>query len=242
MSTRQQPRSFTYRIPLDDRQARRKVNRLDSLHDGYHIHKIHTNNVPNGKAIRHWGAVFYKSIETRDFETDEMQGGTIPGLHKYRYSLEWEPTPETELLEMRNANGGGTKIKGEQHIGTSDPRLPDYAPVDTVVPWTPTEIEAMFDGEPVPNKVDYSYDPPEIEASEARDKYHELIRWAARDGMDECERLLAEQVEACDHDHVVTTGRDYGDVAYCEDCGRGWERPEFQYDEDAGNLTVVGEV
>jgi hypothetical protein len=240
MNQRQKPRSYTYRIPMDDRRAIRRVRRLELLDTGYWINEIHSDQVPNGKAVRHWAVRFFKSTEHRDFETDEMVGGTIPGFHKYRYSLEWEPTPETELLEMRNANGGGTKIRGEKMVGTSDPRLPDYAPISTTVPWTPTEIKAMFNGDPVPDRVNYSHEPPELDANTARQKYRELIRQAADDGMKECRESLAEHIKNCDHRHVVETGHSYGDVAFCEDCGRGWDGLDFEHEQEAGNLTVVG--
>ena len=235
---RQKPRSYTYRIPMDDKKAMRKVRRLEILDSGYWITEIPDRDVPNRNAVKNWSVKFYESKEHRDFETDEIVGGTIPGLHKYRYSLEWERTPETELLEMKNANGGGTKIKGEKFIGTHDPRLPDYAPVSTTVPWTPTEIKAMFNGERVPNKADYTRDPPMMDADMARAEYRRLIEAAADAGMEECEALLAEHVENCDHDHVLKTSKTYGDVAFCEDCGRGWDSHDFEYEQD--DLTVVG--
>jgi len=238
MNQRQKPRSYTYRIPLNDKKAMRKVRRLEILDSGYWIAEIPDRDVPNVNAVKNWAVKFYESKEHRDFETDKMVGGTIPGLHKYRYSLEWRPTPETELLEMKNASNGGTKIRGEKFVGTHDPRLPDYAPVSTTVPWTPTEIEAMFDGEPVPNKADYTHDHPTMDADMARAEYRRLIETAAEIGLEECERLLAEHVENCDHDHVLTTDRSYGDAAFCEDCGRGWDRHDFDYEKD--DVTVVG--
>lgn len=238
--TRRNPRSYTYRVPMDDSRAMRKINRLQSLNDDYHVAKVSRKRVPNGKAVRHWGFVFYESRERFDYDRNEMVGGPIPGFHNYRYSLEWERTPETELLEMRNANGGGTKIVGEKYIGTSDPRLPDYVPVDTVVPWTPTEIKAMFDGKKVPNRVDYSHDPPEMEPEDARRRYRRIIDQAADDGLEQCRELLAEQERACPHDHVVETGEEYGVAAYCEDCGRDWDGFDYEREQADGTLTVVG--
>jgi hypothetical protein len=81
-----------------------------------------------------------------------------------------------------------------------------------------------------------------IDAETARQKYRDLIRQAADDGLDECRRLLAEKVDNCDHDHVVTTGRDFGEVAFCEDCGQDWDSHDFEYATDEGDLTVVGSV
>lgn len=241
--SRRTPRSYTYRIPLDDRKALRKINVLESLHDDYWIHQLDkSRHVPTHGSGRHFGYVFYESKEHFDYERNEMVGGTIPGLHEYRYSLEWRPFPEDSLLEMRNGNSGGTRIRGERHVGFSDPRLSDYVPIDTAVPWTPTEIEAMFDGEPVPDKINWSYDYPEIPASEARDLLGAELRKAEKAGIEEVYAALEEYVDNCDHGHVVTTGREYGDVAYCEDCGRGWDGPEFEYDRDNGDLRVVGSV
>lgn len=232
------PRTFTYRIPLDDSKANRKIHMLDVLHDDYWITELHKNKVPNGRAVKNWDCVFYQSKEHRDFDTDKMVGGTLPGLAEYRYSLEWEPSPETELLEIRHANGGGTKIRGTKFVGTDDPRLPDYAPVDTTVPWTVGEVKAMFDGEPVPDKLNYTNDAPEIPAAEAREQYREEIEWAARDGLRECEKKLHEYVENCDHDHAIETIRG----GFCEDCGRDWDGHDFRIAKDRDRLTVVGAV
>ena len=100
----------------------------------------------------------------------------------------------------------------------------------------------MFDGEPVPNKLHYTYDAPEIDARTARGYLDDELHVATRTGIERAYEALEEYIENCDHDHVVTTGRKLGDVAYCEDCGRGWEGPEFDYDRDHGNLNVVGSV
>lgn len=236
-------REYTYRIDIDDSRAMRKIHRLQALDSGYHIYEIPDRDVPNKNAAHNWGFKYYKSKEMRDFETGNITGGTIPGLGKYRYSLEWEATPDTNRLEMRHANGGGTKIKGRQHLGTSDPRLPNDVPVDTVVPWTPGEIKDMFDGEPVPNRVDYSHDPPDMTAGDAQEKYRDLIRQAMRDGLKRCKQELQEYVENCDHDHVVTTEKAYQPEAYCEDCGREWiHADELEACEQNGELTIVGEV
>jgi hypothetical protein len=241
--SRPKPRTYTYRIPIDDRKALRKINVLDSLHDDYWIDQIDKRrNVPTYGSGRHFGFIFYQSQEHFDYDRNEMVGGTIPGLHKYRYSLEWEPFPEDSLLEIRNANGGGTRIRGERFVGFSDPRLSDYVPIDTAVPWTPTEIQAMFDGESVPDKIHYTYDHPEISASEARDLLQGELHKAERAGIEEVYAALEEYVDNCDHNHVVTTGRKHANVAYCEDCGRDWEGPEFEYDRDHDELTVVGSV
>jgi hypothetical protein len=236
---RKKPRSYTYRVPLDDKKALRKIHRLQAI-GGWIINKIHKNNVPNGKAVRHWDVIFYESTEYRDLETDELIGGTIPGLGNYQYSFDWEPTPETEMLEMRNANQGGTRIKGEQFVGTSDPRLSDYVPVDTVVPWTPTEIKAMFDGESVPDKLNYRRNPPELNAKEALEKYHLEIQAAIREGIEEQDRRLIEYVENCDHSHVVDLQDDH-DAGYCEDCGHVWhDNEEMQAAVENGEASIVG--
>jgi hypothetical protein len=238
-TNRRTARTYRYRVDLDDRKALRKINVLDSLNSDYWIGKIHKSNVPTAGSGRHWGYIFYESKEHFDHERNEMVGGTIPGLHKYRYSLDWVPFPNDSLLEMRNANGGGTRIKGERRVGFSDPRLSDYVPIDTAVPWTPTEIEAMFDGEPVPDKMNYTYDHPEIEADEARELLREELRTAERIGVEEVYAALEEYVDNCDHDHVIETG-DRQIAGWCEDCGRDWEQPEFEYDQENGNLQVVG--
>jgi hypothetical protein len=241
MIDRPPARTFTYRIDLDDRRAIRKIHRLDSLVDDYWITKLPKQRVPTFGSGRHWGFIFYQSTEHWDYDRNEMVGGTIPGLHKYRYSLEWEPCPADSLLEMRNATGGGTKIRGEQYVGYEDPRLPDYVPINTVVPWTPTEIEAMFDGEPVPDKVNYTYDMPEIAADTARDLFQGEIRAARRDGMAKVKEALNEYIENCDHKHAIDVQDSVSVAGYCEDCGYEWiDSAEMQYDLEQSNLSVVG--
>lgn len=241
--TQRKPRSYSYRIPIDDRKALRKINVLDSLHDDYWIDQLNKRReVPTAGSGRHFGYIFYKSQEHFDYERNEMVGGTIPGLHKHRYSLEWRPFPEDSLLEMRNGNSGGTKIRGEQHVGFSDPRLSDYVPIDTTVPWTPTEIKSIFDGESVPDKLNYTHNHPEIPANEARDLLRDELQAAKKDGIETVYEALREYENNCDHDHVLETDRKYGDAAFCEDCGRGWDKAEFEYEMEKENLRVIGSI
>ena len=250
-------RTYTYRIDLDDRKAFRKINVLESLDADYWITKLHKSKVPTHGNGRHFGYVFYQSKEHWDYERNEMVGGTIPGLGKYRYSLEWETCPlgpHGSGLEMRNANGGGTKIRGESFVGIDDPRIPNYIPVDFVVPWTPTEIKAIAAGESVANKTDYRYTEPlpqgtyvtrrpdDLDAEHGPKAFAEELRDAEIDGIEKAERAVEEFVDKCPHDHTVTTGRENNEVAFCEDCQRGWDGPEFEYDQEQGNLTVVGSV
>jgi hypothetical protein len=206
------------------------------------IRELKDSEVPNSRAVRHWSCVFYESTETRGDQLDQTEGGVIPGLHEYRYSLDWEPTPESELIEMRHANGGGTRLKGEYHVGTSDPRLSDYVPIDMTVGWTPGEIKKMYDGEDVPNKVDYSHDPPMMEASEARDKFRRLVQnYAHEVGFEKLREALHEHMENCDHDHVVKDEAKYRPEGYCEDCGKEWVEPQTLNESiEAGEATVVG--
>lgn len=240
MLDRESKSSYTYRVPWDDNRSMRKIHRLQVLDSGYDIRKIPDREIPNVNAVKNWAVTFYESKEMRDFETDELTGGTIPGLHEYRYSLDWEPIPETELIEMRHANGGGTRLKGEYHIGFSDPRLSDYAPVDFTVRWTPGEIKAMYDGEDVPNKLDYHHDPPMIDASEAVDRFRGLIQDHAREvGAKKLQDALHEYEENCNHDHAIEDESSIRDRStfYCEDCGRSWEDRVMMENDEA---TVVG--
>lgn len=233
--------TYTYRIPLDDTAAMLRLRRFMRKSE-YFITELSNRDVPNSRAKKNWACVFYQSKETRGDQIDKLEGGTIPGLEEYRHSLKWKPTPETELLEMRHANGGGTKIRGEQFLGTHDPRLPDYVPVNTTVPWTPGEIRDMFNGEPVPDKTKKRKDPPEIEAQAAINRYHGMIETAKRDGFKEVKQKLREFEKECDHDHVVTTDSSF-QVAYCEDCGIEWEdKRELDAVVEAGEATVVGNI
>jgi hypothetical protein len=137
---------------------------------------------------------------------------------------------------MKRHSRGGTKIKGEQFLGTHDPRLPNYVPVETTVPWTVREIKAMFNGEEVPNKADYTNDPPMIDASTARSMYRSLIHDAMNDGFEKVRENLREFEDNCDHSHTLEDPSDYGDVGYCEDCGRSWQ----DRDEMEATATIVG--
>lgn len=235
---RRKPRTYTYRVSLDDRKALRKINVLDSLNSDYWITELSRRDLPAAGNGRHFGYVFYQSQEHFDYDQNKMVGGTIPGLEDYRYSVEWKPCPIDSGLEMKNGNSGGTKIKGETFLGTHDPRLSDYVPIEVTVPWTPTEIIGMYNGEPVPDRLNYSHEPPEIDAETALDQLREEMHWAEQDGFEEMQEALYEYEENCDHDHVLETGHEYGDVAACEDCGRGWEHHDFEAEKS--NLTVVG--
>jgi len=236
---RKQTRSYTYRVPLDDSRAMRKIHRLKALDSGYDIVELSDREVPNANAVKNWAVKFYQSHERRDYQTKQITGGTIPGFHEYRHSLKWKPTPETENLEMRNANNGGTKIRGHQFVGTHDPRLPDNVPIDTVVPWTPTEIRAMFDGEEVPDRVNYGHNPPMIDAETAIQQYLMEIQAAERESFEELQGKLYEYEENCDHDHAIKDGSEFGDIGYCEDCGRSWNSVK---DMNADDATIVGSV
>lgn len=226
------PRTYTYRIPLDDTAAMLRLRRFERKEE-YFITEHSDRDVPNVNAVKNWGCVFYRSKETRGDYPDEFEGGAIPEMGEYRHSLDWEPTPETELLEMKRSSDGGTKIRGEQFMGTSDTRLPDYVPVETTVPWTPGEIEAMFNGEDVPNKADYHHDPPMMDAELARAEYRRLIEMEMRDGFEEMKERLYEAEEECDHDHAIETKRG----GYCEDCGREWHD---ERDMEVDEATIVG--
>jgi hypothetical protein len=221
------PRSYCYRIPLDDTAALLRLRRFERKSE-YFIHELSNSEVPNVNAAKNWACVFYRSKETRGNYLDEFEGGAIPGLEEYRHSLDWKPTPETELLEMKRHHKGGTQIRGQQFLGTHDPRISDYVKVETTVPWTPSEIEAMFDGKPVPDRENYTHKPPEISSKEARRRYRRLIEVAMQDSFEEAREALWEYEQQCNHDHAIETKRG----GYCENCGREWhDECEMKRDE-----------
>ena len=228
-----------YRVPLDEKWALMRIRRFQNKSE-FWIDEVPDRDVPNRNAVKNWAVKFYKSTETHGNQPGDFEGGVIPGLEEFRYSLDWEPTPETELIEMKRNGKGGSKLRGESFVGTHDPRLSDYVEIDTEVPWTPTEIEAMFDGEPVPDKIHYSHDPPEMSATKARGEYRKMIDMAEDVGFKKAMEALHEFMEDCDHDHVITMERGYGDVATCEDCGKNWDRMDFDHDRENNELTVVG--
>lgn len=218
-------------MPTDDREALRKINSLQSLHDDYRIVRLSGRDIPD--SARHWGYVFFRSKETVDHAERETKGGTIPGLGEYRYSLEWESFPGnfpgSVNLEMNNANGGGTKLRGEMMVGTHDPRLPDKPHITTTVPWTPTELKTIYeDGEAIPNKWEYSSDPPMMDASDAKHVIREHLQDEANRRLDELEEELRAYERECEHEHVIKSNGEIGIVAHCEDCGRGFEAHELE--------------
>jgi hypothetical protein len=235
-------RSYSYRIPLDESFARMKIHQFDRHKDGYRISKLSKRDVPNWKAVKNIGVAFYQSRETWSYEDECFKGGAIPGLGEYRYSLDWKPTPETELVEMKRASGGGTKLRGEQHHGTADPRIPRYIPFETTVPWTLKEVQMMFDNEPVPNRLEYSNDPPLMDAQDARSAYRKCIKVAVRDAVSEIKSQIKSAEENCDHEHVLRAEEQYQD-SYCEDCQRSWpDNRELDALVEAGDATIVGSV
>lgn len=232
------PRSYVYRIPLDDRAAMIRLRRFERKEE-YFIRELKDSEVPNRNAVKNWAVVFYESKEHRDFTTDEMVGGVIPGLEEYRHSLDWKPHPDTELLEMKY-HKGGSKIRGEAFVGTHDSRLSDYVPIDLAVPWTPKEIRAIWNGDPVPHPHWSRESAKEIPASEAMDFWYEELEMAKREGFDRMQEQLYELEDNCPHSHVIETGKSYL-AGYCEDCGRSWEDGmELEYEIENGEAVVVG--
>jgi hypothetical protein len=207
----------------------RKIHRLQVLDSGYSIIEIPDRKVPVSRKARHWGYKFYRSKEMRPLDADGKTGGTIPGCHEYRYDISWRPVPNWPRLEMNNANGGGTKIQGESYVGTSDSRIPNDLHVEFHVDETPTEIEAAFEegGE---------------RADEMNETISEALHWAEQEAFENAKELVYQAEQNCDHQHVVTTGHDRAEVAYCEDCGRSWDASEFDHEKSENNLKVVGEV
>lgn len=220
-------RTFTYRVPIDDDQAMRKIHALQQLDSGYLITEIPESDVPTGGAARHWSYKFYESKETGGIHK-EKKGGTIPGLHEYRYSLEWQPVPSHDNLEMNNAEGGGTKIRGEEYIGTSDPRIPNTLHVEFTLEATPTEIIEAFEKRTE-------------DTQEIRENFGEAMHWAEVDAFEKAREAVYEYEQNCEHNHVVKTDGARC-VAYCEDCGKDWDDMEFSVAINNDELTVVGAV
>lgn len=242
-NNRRTARTYTYRIPISDRKAFRKINVLQSLNDDYHIFKINPDRHDDTfDCVRDFRFAYYQSKERYDYDRDKMVGGTIPGCHDYRYNLDWQQYPNDSSLKMKNASGGGTRITGERYVGFSDSRLSNYVKIDTVVGFTPTEIEAIFNGESVKDKINYTCNHPELSASEAQEHLRRELQIAEKIGIENAYEKLEEFIDNCDHKHVLETGSKYGDIAFCEDCGRGWEQPEFEHDKENDELTVVGSV
>lgn len=235
-------RTYTYRIPVDDKAAMMRLRRFQRGHDEYFIHELPDREVPNSNAVKNWGCVFYQSKEQHGDYLGEFTGGAIPGLEEYRHSLEWKPHPDTELLEMRHSNSGGTDIRGESFVGTHDPRLSDYVSIEMHVNWTPSEIRAIWNGESVPDKINYSHDPPEISASEARELWREQMHYAEQEGFEKAKEKLHEYMENCDHDHVLEeyNSRRETTTGVCEDCGKEWDAFSYQDAKENGELNVVG--
>jgi hypothetical protein len=216
-------RDYLYRIPLDDRRAIRKVNRLDSLGMRW-INKVHHSTV-GGREVMPCPYVFYETVDG---------SGHIPGLKKYVYSKQWEKFPHDGLLEMRHANGGGTKIRGERHVGHD---LATYVWVDFVTPFTPGDIKKMYDGDSVPDprygdRGKARRNGRMLEADEAMHRLNDDFHWAEQDAIDEIEEEFHEKrweaLEECDHGDGQYLERGAGaHEAFCHKCEFAFTRDEL---------------
>jgi len=218
-------RTYTYRIPADDTAAMLRLRRFERKSD-YWVTELPDRKVPSSDKVKNWGCKFYQSKETSGDYPGEYEGGAIPELGEYRYSLDWEPVPYRSRLEMKRSHKGGTKVRGKYHEGSHDPRIPDKLHIETTVPWTVNEIKQMFDGEKVPNKAEFTHDPPMIEASEARSMYRDLIDTAVDEAFDEAQKAVQEYVENCDHISALEHDGRRSYTAHCEDCGKEWHDKE----------------
>ncbi|QCC48108.1 hypothetical protein DV707_10790 [Halobellus limi] len=166
------------------------------------------------------------------FKTFDRKG-KVAGMEKWLYSPAWESGPwgpgRRESLEIRNATGGGTRIRGEVFVGfdNDDIRF-NYVEIDTTVPFTPSELVAIIEGEPG----EYPHPANEnrtIDSEKARELIDEELFWAEQDAIEAAVEAVYEYREECEHTHTVefespkigmTVCRASG---YCEDCGVEFE-------------------
>lgn len=176
-------RDHHYRIPLNDTAALR----IAVLADGHRWLKIDTDN--SCDCDKRWSEA---CVQTSDSK------GHIPGLAEYEVSKEWESPwgpGRLEDLEIRNANGGGTKVKGT--VPAFDEQGQEFRlPVEFGVPETVSEVR----------------DNPDL--------ITDALQWAERDAWEELREAQLEAERECDHDHVLEGGVTC--EAYCEDCGAEW--------------------
>lgn len=153
--------------------------------------------------------------------------GRVKGMNKWLFSPSWEPAPfgrgRYGSLEMRNANGGGTRLKGEAFVGYDDDDIRfDYVEIDTTVSFTPTEVRAILDGE------SGEYPDPQkgrpLSQSDAYDLIHDELFWAEQDAIESAKNAVYDARDDCEHKHAVQfAGTEPGLAGpisgYCEDCG-----------------------
>lgn len=160
-------------------------------------------------------------IDHVTFKTyDKM--GYIKSMKQYATSPSWQKVPHSRgKMEMRNANGGGSKIRAEEYTGEKWGTVNVEFHIDA----TPSEVTDAFE-----NGVNEDSIHSEIQSSK---------HWAVEDKIDELRERLAEAQRECSHEHVIDEG--FGATeAYCEDCGMEWvDSHEFEADVEANNVTVV---
>lgn len=144
----------------------------------------------------------HKTVKTYD------KMGYIKGMKKYAMSPSWQRVPYSRgKMEMKNANGGGTKIQAEERIGEEW----GTHTVTFHVSYTPSEIVDALE-----NGVNESAISEEIRTSKM---------WAVDSKVEELREELYQKQRECDHDRVNREGG-IGMVGYCEDCGMDWQHEE----------------
>lgn len=157
--------------------------------------------------------------------------GKIIGMDKWLYSPSWESAPfgpgRHESLEMRNANGGGTRLRGSVYVGYDDDFIRfDRCEIDTTVHFTPTELRDILEGKTGEYPEPHGGRP--IDRDYAESLIYDELFYATEDAIEEIREAHYEYMSECDHDHAVmfdapecgATGYIDG---YCEDCGHEFE-------------------
>lgn len=147
----------------------------------------------------------------------------IKGMKKYALSPDWQKVPFSRgKAEMKHDNGGGTKIRAKERISEKYGEVTVKFHINS----TPGEVVDAFENG--------------VNEDEVTEQIREAKHWAIEDKMEELRQAEADAIDECDHQHVIRNER-AGDIAYCEDCPKGWHDPlEFEYQEENDELTVVG--
>lgn len=207
-------RDYHYRVPIDTR-AFRKLIRM------YHLDVRWIDLEPRDMDhLNDFGYITAKTIDKK---------GVIPGLGNYTCSPDWQKYPsgpgKHEDLEMKNANRGGTQIRGTIFVGGDYGRVP----VNFTSAFTPTEILTAYgDGNRTITDPEYGRDGPEITPEEAFDRLQDELYWAEQAGIDAADeahnKAREKALDSCPHDHTEEVRRHW---VWCERCGFEFERDEI---------------
>jgi len=192
-------RDYHYRVPRNAGWNYRRA--LWALHEMVHYRdrlvaqwKEFTGHKPD-----------YLGLKTYDGK------GHLEGLEQYAYSPRWESGPRLcDINEIRNANNGGSKIRG-LFTASPEPHCEIKLQFDTTIPHTPTEVFDAWDA-----------------GGEDWYEIQKLISGAKDKAIEEYQTTLAESRRNCDHETLLTPpSSSEATPVCCDKCGKVFEDHEL---------------